>query len=77
MHFISPTWGACIPLSPLVGSFFEAVDSIGEKSLGRTMPSQGKGMRTKTLEGFSGWSRPRSSLSSLLLLAPHPSPLLP
>ena len=36
------------------GLFFEAVDSIGEKSLGRAMLFQGKGVRTKTSEGFSG-----------------------
>lgn len=34
------------------GLFFEAADSVGEDALGRSMFSQGKGMRTKTLEGF-------------------------
>lgn len=34
--------------------YFKAADSVGENTLGRSMSSQRKGMRTKTLEGFGG-----------------------
>lgn len=38
MLLIFPTWGVC-SFEPSGGLFFEAMDSMGENSLGKLMPS--------------------------------------